>query len=130
MASRWIVIVFGSGLLLAALAIVGIAALFLVSGSADDIRYDFVSPSGQVDLYLIETCERGGCTHQAIIEMPGLQGEPIQIRCGLDIEATEPTFGSLDVNWTSDERGVLISFAGADGTEQLISMDLDRDCNL
>lgn len=130
MASRWIVIIFGSALLLAALAIVGIATLFLISGPAADIRYDFVSPSGEVDLYLIETCDRDGCTHQAIIEMPGLQGEPIEIRCGLDIEATEPVFGSLDVNWSSDERSVLISFTGTDGAEQSISMDLDRECNL
>jgi hypothetical protein len=105
-------------------------ALLPCSWSRDRLTTSATISCRQVDLYLIETCERGGCTHQAIIEMPGLQGEPIQIRCGLDIEATEPTFGSLDVNWTSDERGVLISFAGADGTEQSIAMDLDRDCNL
>lgn len=70
MASRWIAIVFGSALLLAVAAIIGIAALFTIAGPGNDIRYDFVSPSGRVDLYLIETCEREGCTHQAVIERP------------------------------------------------------------
>lgn len=129
MASRWIAIVFGSALLLAVAAIIGIAALFTIAGPGNDIRYDFVSPSGRVDLYLIETCEREGCTHQAVIERPGLEGEPIQVRCGLDIEAVDPVFVSLDIQWVSDESGVLIAFAGADGAERSISIDFDRDCN-
>lgn len=129
MAGRWIAIIFGSILLLAVLGVIGAAAIFTLVGSVDDVRYDFVSPSGQVDLYLIETCEREGCTHQAIIERPGQQGESIQIRCGLDIEAAEPAFVSLDVNWMSDEGGVLISFAGAEGPERSISLDFQSDCN-
>ena len=129
MARRWIAIIFGSALLLVVLAIAGIATLFTVAGPANDVRYDFVSPSGRVDLYLIETCEREGCTHQAVIERPGPEGDPIQVRCGLDIEAVEPVFVSLAAQWTSDESGVLIAFAGADNAERSLSIDFDRDCN-
>lgn len=129
MARRWIAIVFGSVLLLAVLAIAGIASLFLISSSANDVRYDFVSPSGRVDLYLIESCEHEGCTHQAVIEQPGVQGEPIQVRCGLDIEASEPIFTSLDVQWADNEAAVLVSF-GRNSEERSISIDFERDCNL
>jgi hypothetical protein len=129
MASRWIAIVFGSALLFTVLAVTGIAALFTIAGSGNDIRYDFVSPSGRVDLYLIETCEREGCTHQAVIERPGLEGEPIQVRCGLDIEAIDPVFVSVDIQWISDESGVLIAFADTGGAGRSIPIDFDQDCN-
>lgn len=129
MARRWIATIFGASLLLAALTIVAIGAVLMFSSSPADVRYDFVSPSGQSDLYLIETCQRDGCSHQAVMQTHRRDGRPIQVRCGLDIEASEPVFVRASVEWLTEERAIVISYSGDDGRANTLTVDFTNDCN-
>ncbi len=127
MARKWVAIVFGAAILLAALVMVGIGTLFVVSLSPGDARYMFSSPSGVTDLYLLENCEQGSCSHQAVIESPGGDGNLLQIRCGLDIDAREPVFGAVDVQWTPREDGVLLDY-GTEVEAKELAINFTRDC--
>lgn len=129
MAGRWIATIFGSAVLLAVLAIGAIGAVLVLSVSTRDSLHDFASPSGAIDLYFLESCERGGCTHQAVLERAGPGGDATQVRCGLDIEAAEPAFARLDVEWSDAEDGVAVRFSGRDGVERSFALDFARDCN-
>lgn len=129
MARRWIATIFGVFLLLAALTIVAVGAVLIFSSSPEDVRYDFVSPSGQSDLYLIETCQRGGCSHQAVMETHRRDGRPIQLRCGLDIEASAPVFVRASVEWLTEESAIIISYFGDDGRINTLPVDFANDCN-
>lgn len=129
MAGRTATIAMGAALL-ATLALVAVVlAVILLGAPAPDTRHAFSSPSGERDIFLIEACQADACTHQALIELPGTDG-PLQVRCGLDIEASAPVFVSVEVEWTADENAVRVRHAGEDGLERSFAIDLTRDCNV
>lgn len=129
MKRRWIAIILGSAVFLALAILAVLGALFFAADTTGDARHAFTSPSGQIDLYLVETCEPGGCTHQAVIEVPGPDLAARQIRCGIDIEAIEPVFINIDLVWTPNESGVLINYQDGDGRTGSHALDFERDCN-
>lgn len=129
MKRRWIAIILGSAVVLALAVVAVVGVLFFAADSTGDARHAFTSPSGQIELYLVETCEPGGCTHQAVIEVPGPDLAARQIRCGIDIEAIEPIFVNVDLVWTPNESGVLINYDDGAGRSGSHALDFERDCN-
>lgn len=129
MKRRWFAVIVGSVVFLALGAIAVAGFLFFASGPAGDIRHAFTSPSGQIALYLVETCEPAGCTHQAVIEVPGPDLAARQVRCGIDIEAVEPIFADVDLVWTPNESGVLITYDDGGPSPSSHALDFERDCN-
>ena len=87
MPRRAITIVLGLVLIVMLVVLAGFAALLVLGASNDDARHVFTSPSGGRTLHLIETCRADACTHQAVIETSGPNGNTVEIRCGLDIAA-------------------------------------------
>lgn len=129
MSKRLFRIILGCVLLLTLLFVGGVIAILLLSANGEDIRHSFASPSGARTLYLVESCQGNACTHQAIIEMPGLEGGTIQVRCGLDIVASRPVFGEVVVDWTADENAVIIRYGINDTGGPAYGLDFTRDCN-
>lgn len=126
---RLAAVILGGVLLLAVAVVAGVVGVLLLGNPDDETRSSFVSPSGERTLYLIETCQREACTHEALIEMPGMDSDAVQVRCGLDIEAAEPVFADLAVEWTPAEDAVLVRRLDAQGEEQGFVIDFSEHCN-
>lgn len=126
---RLVAATIGLLLLLAVLAAAGFVGILLLGNPDDETRSSFASPSGERTLHLIETCQPAACSHEALIEMPGIEGGIVQVRCGLDIEAETPVFDGVRVEWTPAEDAVLVRHADIGGGEETFVIDFAEHCN-
>lgn len=93
-----------------------------------DTRHASSSPSGERTLHLFEVCFEESCVHQAILQLPSLEGPRVQIRCDLDIVAQRPVFDAVEVDWTEDENAVIIRYGINDSGRSAYGLDFARDC--
>lgn len=126
---RLAAVILGGVLLLVVLAAIGVVGILLLGNPDDETRSSFVSPSGARTLYLIETCQPEACSHEALIEMPGIDRGTVQVRCGLDVVAAAPVFDAVEVEWTPAEDAVLVHLGNSGAAETSFAIDFAEHCN-
>lgn len=130
MGGRVIALVMGMALLVSVLGVALFVVTFLLGTPDQQMQESFVAPSGERTLYLLESCEAGACTHEALIELPAENGNgALQVRCGLDIVAEQPVFDRVEVDWAPEETAVLIRYGIVDEEGPVYALDFERDCN-
>lgn len=115
--------------------VVAVFAIFAVIGWAiwsaipePATRHASTSPSTERTVHLFEVCFEESCVHQAILELPSVEGPRVQIQCGLDIAAERPVFEEVEVEWAADESAVDIHYTATDIGDMTYNLDFTRDC--
>ncbi|WP_404404839.1 hypothetical protein [Pelagibacterium halotolerans] len=127
MSTRRLAFILG-GVLFVAVLLGGFGWAVWLAIPEPDTRHSATSPSGERTIHIFEVCFEDSCVHQAVLELPSVEGPIAQLRCGIDITATEPQFEALDVAWGPDENTVDVTYTNADGQSDGFTLDFARDC--